>query len=46
MCNWPMDRLNPGTGHYDYDGFFGYLRKGGYGGGVSVECMVPIDQLA
>jgi sugar phosphate isomerase/epimerase len=37
-------RLNPGTGSYDYESFFAFLRKGGYGGTVSVECMVPISE--
>ena len=40
-------RLSPGTGHYDYDSFFGRLRAGGYAGTVSVECMVAVapDQM-
>jgi sugar phosphate isomerase/epimerase len=36
------NRLNPGTGSFDYYGFFGALRSGGYRGRVSVECMVPV----
>ncbi len=31
-------RLAPGTGQYDYPGFFARLRQVGYQGGVSVEC--------
>jgi len=31
-------RLAPGTGQYDYPGFFARLRRVGYQGGVSVEC--------
>jgi sugar phosphate isomerase/epimerase len=40
-------RLNPGTGHYDYDRFFRLLRDGGYAGTVSVECMIAVapDQM-
>jgi sugar phosphate isomerase/epimerase len=37
-------RLNPGTGSYDFDNFFRYLKDGGYAGTVSVECMVPIAE--
>ena len=36
-------RLNPGTGCYDYGGFFRQLKEGGYRGAVSVECMVEIS---
>ncbi len=35
-------RRNPGTGAYDYDSFFRYLKEGGYTGTVSVECMIDI----
>ena len=31
-------RLAPGTGHYDYPGFFARLRQAGYRGRVSIEC--------
>jgi sugar phosphate isomerase/epimerase len=30
-------RKRPGTGSYDYDTFFGYLKEGGYTGAVSIE---------
>jgi sugar phosphate isomerase/epimerase len=30
-------RKHPGTGSYDYDTFFGYLKEGGYTGAVSIE---------
>ena len=33
-------RRNPGTGSYDYDGFFGHLRAIGYAGMISAECEV------
>lgn len=33
-------RRNPGTGSYDYDGFFGALREIGYQGMMSAECKV------
>lgn len=33
-------RRNPGTGTYDYDHFFGYLKEIGYGGMISAECKV------
>lgn len=32
------DRLAPGTGHYDYPGFFARLHRAGYQGRISVEC--------
>ena len=38
------NRLNPGTGTYDYDSFFRYLKEGGYDSTMSVECMVPIPE--
>lgn len=31
-------RRNPGTGSYDYDRFFGYLKEIGYTGMISSEC--------
>jgi sugar phosphate isomerase/epimerase len=31
-------RLNPGTGRYDYPRFFGLLKAAGYAGSLSVEC--------
>ena len=34
------ERLSPGTGRYDYGSF----RLGGYGGRLSVECMVEIPE--
>jgi len=37
-------RLYPGTGAYDYDGFFRNLRAGGYAGTISVECMIPMEE--
>jgi sugar phosphate isomerase/epimerase len=37
-------RRNPGTGAYDYDNFFRYLKEGGYAGTVSVECMIEIAE--
>jgi len=33
-------RFNPGTGSYDYNTFFGYLKTAGYRGMLSVECTV------
>src|SRR5271166_4007443 len=33
-------RFNPGTGSYDYDSFFGYLKAANYRGMLSVECTV------
>jgi sugar phosphate isomerase/epimerase len=33
-------RRNPGTGSYDYDRFFGYLKETGYSGMISAECKV------
>lgn len=33
-------RRNPGTGLYDYDRFFGYLKEVGYAGMISAECKV------
>jgi sugar phosphate isomerase/epimerase len=33
-------RFNPGTGSYDYDTFFGYLKTANYSGMLSVECTV------
>lgn len=33
-------RRNPGTGSYDYDGFFGHLRAIGYAGMISAECEI------
>ena len=33
-------RKNPGTGMYDYDTFFGFLKDGGYKGMISAECSV------
>lgn len=33
-------RRNPGTGSYDYDRFFGYLKEAGYTGMISAECKV------
>ena len=32
------DRLYPGSGEYDYDTFFGHLKRIGYPGRISVEC--------
>jgi sugar phosphate isomerase/epimerase len=37
-------RLSPGSGQYDYGAFFNALRLGGYGGRLSVECMVRIPE--
>lgn len=37
-------RLSPGTGRYDYGSFLDALRCGGYGGRLSVECMVRIPE--
>jgi sugar phosphate isomerase/epimerase len=34
------DRLNPGTGRYDYPAFFGALKRAGYAGRFSAECGV------
>jgi sugar phosphate isomerase/epimerase len=33
-------RFNPGTGSYDYDTFFGYLKTANYRGMLSAECTV------
>jgi sugar phosphate isomerase/epimerase len=33
-------RFNPGTGSYDYDTFFGYLKGANYRGMLSAECTV------
>jgi sugar phosphate isomerase/epimerase len=33
-------RRNPGTGSYDYDRFFGYLKSGGYTGMICAECKL------
>jgi sugar phosphate isomerase/epimerase len=33
-------RFNPGTGSYDYDTFFGYLKAANYRGMLSTECTV------
>lgn len=33
-------RKNPGTGSFDYDRLFGYLREIGYEGMISAECKV------
>ncbi|MBT2249056.1 sugar phosphate isomerase/epimerase [Arthrobacter sp. BHU FT2] len=33
------NRQHPGTGSYDFDTFFGHLKKNGYGGHISVEVM-------
>lgn len=41
-------RLNPGTGQYDYPTFFGHLKAGGYSGRLSAECGVqgePIEAM-
>jgi sugar phosphate isomerase/epimerase len=37
-------RLNPGSGQYDYASLLNSLRSGGYGGRLSVECMVEIPE--
>jgi sugar phosphate isomerase/epimerase len=37
-------RRNPGTGSYDYAGFFGTLKGCGYRGRISVECMIEISE--
>jgi sugar phosphate isomerase/epimerase len=39
-------RMNPGTGRYDYDTFFGNLKRAGYRGLMSAECGIhgdPVD---
>jgi len=36
-------RLNPGTGQYDYAVFFGHLKASGYNGRLSAECGVQGD---
>jgi sugar phosphate isomerase/epimerase len=33
-------RFNPGTGSYDYDSFFRYLKAANYRGMLSIECTV------
>ena len=33
-------RRNPGTGRYDYDGFFKILKETGYAGMMSAECKI------
>lgn len=33
-------RRNPGTGGYDYAGFFGVLKEIGYAGRISAECTI------
>lgn len=41
-------RLNPGTGRYDYASFFGHLKRAGYRGRLSAECGVqgdPVDAM-
>lgn len=41
-------RLNPGTGQYDYPAFFGHLKAGGYKGRLSSECGIqgePIEAM-
>jgi sugar phosphate isomerase/epimerase len=37
------DRRHPGSGRYDYAGFFAALREAGYAGRMSVECVWGID---
>jgi sugar phosphate isomerase/epimerase len=37
-------RRNPGTGSYDYAGFFNTLKECGYKGRISVECMIEIPE--
>jgi sugar phosphate isomerase/epimerase len=50
-CEWLVHiqmadtgRRSPGTGAYDYDTFFGYLKECGYKGNISVECMIEIPE--
>ena len=38
-------RLNPGTGQYDYATFFGHLKAVGYRGRLSAECGVQGDPI-
>jgi sugar phosphate isomerase/epimerase len=33
-------RFNPGSGSYDYETFFGFLKRANYGGMLSAECTV------
>lgn len=39
-------RLNPGTGHYDYPAFFGHLKAAGYSGRLSAECGMQGEPMA
>jgi sugar phosphate isomerase/epimerase len=39
-------RMNPGTGTYDYPGFFGQLKAAGYRGRLSGECGVIGEPVA
>ena len=32
------ERKAPGTGEFDFDGFFGALKEAGYDGRISIEC--------
>lgn len=40
------DRMNPGTGRYDYPVFFGALKRAGYAGRFSAECGVRGEPVA
>ena len=52
-CDWlghihlaDTGRMNPGTGSYDYDAFFGHLKRAGYNGLMSAECGIHGEAVA